>query len=818
MKSRLITSLLLTVLFSLDAGPLSASDPSLRSIMPRGVQRGTEAVLTMSGARLEDAQEIFFYRPGVTATKIEPVNANSIKVTANVAPDCRLGEHIAQIRTKTGLSEYRTFYVGALPNVEEKEPNSEFDAPQQIAMGTTVAGVVQNEDVDYFLVTAKKGQRISVEIEAMRLGTTMFDPYVAILDSKRFELAASDDAPLVYQDSIASVVAPEDGNYIIEVRESAYGGNGNCQYRVHIGHFPRPTAVYPAGGKVGEEIEVKFLGDPTGVLTQKFKLPAAIENNYGLLASDATGVAPSENPFRLFPHGNVLEAEPNDDFKTPTSAELPLALNGIIEKEGDIDCFKFAAKKGQVYEVECYARRIRSALDPVMNLYTADGKSITGNDDSRGPDSYFRFNVPADGEYILRITDHLSRGGADFVYRVEFAPIEPKLELGIPRVARYSQDRQRIYVPKGNRFATLISASRQNFGGELVLEGQGLPQGITMHAQPMPANMSVMPVVFEAAADAPLAGGLVDFTAKLNDPKQNIRGGFTNKADMIVGSPGQSLYWTTDVNRLAFAVVEELPFTLEIVEPKVPIVRNGSMQLKVVAHKKEGWDEQINVQFPFRPPGIGAGSSINIPKGQTEALYPLNANGNAALGKWPMYVIGQANVNGAAWVASQLANLEIAEPYVQFAMDRTATEQGKPTEIVCKINTVTPFEGNAKVKLLGLPNKVTAPELEFNKDAKELVFKVATDPASPEGRHKNVFAQVVIMQNNEQVVHANVGTTELRIDKPLPPPKEEPKPQTVAKTEPKKEEPKKEEPPKRLSRLEQLRLDAKKRAEAAGTK
>lgn len=820
MKSRSLGCSLLGAVFVCGiVAPLPAADPSLSIIQPRGVQRGAEAVFTMSGARLEDAQEVFFYRPGVTATKIEPVNANSIKVTVNVAADCRLGEHIAQIRTATGISEYRTFYVGALPQVDEKEPNSDFDAPQKIEMGTTALGVVQNEDVDYFLVSAKKGERISAEIEAMRLGTTMFDPYIAILDSKRFELAASDDTTLVYQDAIASVVAPEDGDYIIEVRESAYGGNGNCRYRLHVGNFPRPTAVYPAGGKTGEEVEVKFLGDPTGVLTQKFQLPAEIENNFGLLASDATGVAPSENPFRLFPHGNVLEVEPNDDFKTPTSAELPLAFNGIIENEGDIDCFKFAAKKGEVYEVECYARRIRSSLDPVVNLYSADGKSITGNDDSRGPDSYFRFSVPADGEYILRVTDHLGRGGADFVYRVEFTPVEPKLELGIPRVARYSQARQQIYVPKGNRFATLISASRQNFGGELVLEGQGLPPGITMHAQPMPANMSVMPVVFEAAAEAPLSGGLVDFTAKLNDETKNIQGRFTNKADMIIGAPGQSLYWTTDVDRLAFAVIDELPFKLELVEPKVPIVRNGSMQLKIVAHKKEGWDEQISVQFPFRPPGIGAGSAINIPKGQNEAVYPLNANGNAALGKWPMYVIGQANVNGAAWVASQLANLEIAEPYVQFAMDRTATEQGKPTEIVCKVSTNTPFEGNAKVTLLGLPNKVTAPELEFNKDTTELVFKVETDPASPEGKHKNVFAQVVITQNDEPVVHANVGTTELQIDKPLPPPKEEPKTETVAKTEePKKEEPKTEEPPKRLSRLEQLRLDAKKRAEAAGGK
>ena len=64
-----------------------------------------------------------------------------------------------------------------------------------------------------------------------------------------------------------------------------------------------------------------------------------------------------------------------------------------------------------MFEVECFARRLRSELDPVMNLYTAEGRSIAGNDDSRGPDSYIRFSVPADGEYIVRVTDHLAAAG-----------------------------------------------------------------------------------------------------------------------------------------------------------------------------------------------------------------------------------------------------------------------------------------------------------------------------------------------------------------------------------------------------------------------
>ena len=812
--------LALGIAIAISTASAHAASPSLSYISPRGVQRGTTAVLTFSGARLADAQEIFLYRPGTSVVKIEPVNANAIKVHLKVDATCRVGEHVAQVRTKSGISEYRTFYVGALPSVAEKEPNSDFKKPQAIKMNVTVTGVVGNEDVDYYLVTAKKGERISAEIEGMRLGTTLFDPYVAILNAKRFELSAADDTPLVKQDAVASIVAPVDGQYIIEVRESAYGGNNACRYRLHVGNFPRPTAVYPAGGKVGTETEVTFIGDPSGNFKKKIKLPAKVEDNYGLLPKDAGGVPPSENPFRLYEHGNVLEKEPNDAWTQGTPATIPLAFNGIIEKEGDDDYFRFQAKKGQLFDIECVARRIRSGLDPVMNLYRIVGKapkltlqSLSGSDDSRGPDSYIRYRFPADGEYVLRITDHLKRGRKDFVYRIEFHPPKPQLTLGIPRVARYSQYRQTIYVPRGNRFATLISASRRNFGGELVLDPKNLPAGIKMHAEPMASNLNVMPVVFEAAPDAKLSGELIDFTARHIDPKTNIRGGFRNRADYVISAPGQSLYWYRDVKQLAVAVVDELPFKIDIIEPKVPLVRNGSMSLKIKVTRSKGFKGAVNVQFPFRPPGVSAASSINIPANKDIGYYPLNANSGAQIKKWKVYALGSSNVNGTAWVSSQLANLEIAGPYVQFTIDRAAVEQGKNTEVVCKVNHLRKFSGKATVRLLGLPNKVSAPTMELTPDKKELVFAVKTDKSSPAGRHRNVFCQVIVPENGEQVVHRRVGGTELRIDKPLPKPvKTTPKPKPK-KTVVKKATPK-PKPKRRLTRLEKLRLEAKKRAEA----
>ena len=809
MRCRILLALLVAA-----SASVQAADPTVSVVTPRGIQRGAEHVLTFSGARLRDTEQILFYEPGFEVVKIEPdeKNANIVRATVKVAADCELGEKTVQVRTKTGVSDYRTFYVGALPAVQEKEPNTDFATPQAIEQNVTVHGVVQNEDVDYFVVEATKGQRLSVEVEGMRFGQTLFDPYIAILDEKRFELSAVDDSPLVRQDAVTSIIVPEDGKYIIEMRESGYGGNGNCRYRLHVGQFPRPTAVFPAGGKAGEEVEFTFIGDAGGPFKQKMTLPADGTTEMNIFAQDDRGISPSGHPIRISPDPNAFETEPNNALAEATAVEFPSAFNGVLEKPGDHDYFKFTAKKGQTYEVECYGRRIRTGIDPIMHIFRVkDGGVVGGNDDSRGPDSYMRFAVPEDGEYAVRIMDHLGRGGADFAYRVEFQSIVPKLTLGIPRVARYSQNRQRIYVAKGNRFGTIVSASRANFGGELVLEDMQLPAGITMVASPMPANLNTMPVMFEAAADAPLGGALIDFRARLNEEGKDISGGFQNRADFVISGPGQSLYSWKDVDKLAVAVIDELPFSIEIVQPKVPIVRNGSMQLKIVATKKEGWDEQINIQFPFRSPGIGATTSVNIPKGKTEVLYPINANGKAAIGKWPVYALGSANVGGTAWASSQMATLEVAEPYVGLALQRATVELGQETEIVATVDVLKELQAPAKVQLVGLPHKVTAEPLEVTKDTKELVFKVKTATDSPAGNHKNIFCTVVVTENSEPITHARVGGTELRVDKPLPKPvaapakKEEPKPAVVAAAP---------KPPaeKRLTRLQKLRLEAKKLA------
>src|SRR2546425_8335404 len=200
---------LLAVTIAAISTTLPAASPTLSRLNPPAAQKGTEAEVILEGSHLGDAKEILFYDSAITVSKVTSIDDNKFKATFKI-PDTALGEHTLRVRTATGISELRTFHVGPYPIVQEKEPNSDFKNPQPIPLNCTVAGVIENEDIDYFVVTLKKGQRMTAEVEGIRLGMTLFDPYIAIMDTNRFELATCDDSSLGLQDPIVSFIAPKD--------------------------------------------------------------------------------------------------------------------------------------------------------------------------------------------------------------------------------------------------------------------------------------------------------------------------------------------------------------------------------------------------------------------------------------------------------------------------------------------------------------------------------------------------------------------------------------------------------------------------------
>ena len=758
---------------------LKAVSPVFNNAYPAGGQRGSELEVDFRGQRLEDFQEVIFYAPGFEVTKVTGTNANSVKALVKIAPNTALGEHQIRLRTATGISELKTFYVGPLPQINEveKPANDTKEAAQKIALNTTVMGTVSRDDDDWFAVDLKAGQRLSVEVEGMRLGRELFDPLFTIFKPDGSKLTASDDTALFLQDPATSVIAPVDGTYYIKLEEAPYERNREATYRMHVGTFPRPLAVYPAGGKAGEKLTVKFIGDASGEFTQEVVLPGLPDDKFPIVAQQNGQTAPSPNWLRISPFASVNEVEPNNERAkaSGTSQEAPIAFNGIIDKNGDEDWFRFTAKKGQAFEVNVYAQSIRSPLDSVLNIYDKDGRSIAGNDDSGTSDSYVRFNVPNDGEYFIRVTDHLGRGGPNYVYRVEVANVAQTLEYSIPEVNRDdSQGRQSMVIPKGNRFMTLMNIKRSNFGGEVIFDPKNLPAGVKVDVDNIPGNLGTIPVVFEAAADAPLGYKFVDLQGRLiekdKDGKQTDRtlpGGLNQKLNLVLGRPNNTIYYSTYAEKLVVSVAEEAPFKINIVEPKVPLVREGSMQLQIVAERKPGFDDPITVYLPFRPPGVGADSSVTIPKGSNSVMYSMNANGGAETKVWRLPALAQATVKGAPlWISSQMAKLEVGMPFVGLKFDLATAEQGHDSKFVCKLEQKIPFEGKAKMKLMGLPNKVTTQEIEITKDMSEAVFPLKVDAQSPVGMHRNIYCSLIIEKNGEQITHNFGARGSLRIAAP----------------------------------------------------
>ena len=806
-------SLAASTLVLATALPALAAAPEFNSIQPRGGQRGTDVEVTFSGNRLADAEEIVSYNPaGIKALSFKAENPTTLKVKLHIEPGCQLGEQLFRVRTKSGISYARNFFVDQFPTVEEKEPNTLIEEAQPITTGVTITGVAKNEDTDYYKIEAKKGERLSVEVEGIRLCTNFWDPYVAIIDSKKFELATRDDTPLGVQDPHASVIIPADGTYYIEVRDSSYAGNDGAQYRVHIGSFPRPTVAYPAGGKAGTEVEVTYLGDAGGPIKQKVAVPNTPGEVLPLFAQANNLSAPSPNFFRITSLDNVLEAEPNNSHAEAKAnaapPALPMAFNGIIEKPEDEDWFKFTAKKGERYDLIVHARGIRSPLDPVLELFNKDGGGINGNDDNgANPDSKIgAWAVPEDGEYYLRVRDHLKRGGPDFVYRVEVAAPETGLNTYIARYDRTdSQQWVQTAIPRGNRHAIQVHVDRLGVGGDVGFDCKNLPPGVKMETEVIPGATAEHIMIFSAAADAPLSAALLNMTPKLTDPKAaQVPGRWMNNIEFIQGEPNNTPYVVSRQKAYAVAVVEEIPYTLDLVPPAVPIVQSGTMNLKVKAVRKEGFKAAITVRMLWSPPGITAPGTIAIPEGQSEADYQLTCNGDAPLTTWKIAVRGETDAGlGPIFCSSALTPITVAPPYFTMKMEMASAEQGKPAELFCKLEVKKPWQGKAKVNVFGLPAKTSTKEMEIGAEDKELRFPVVTAADSPVGKHQNLFCQAIIIENGMPIPHTIGQGGVLRIDPPPP----APPPAVVAKTEAPAAPPPPAAPaaPKPLSRLEQLR-------------
>lgn len=186
---------------------------------------------------------------------------------------------------------------------------------------------------------------------------------------------------------------------------------------------PSVTTLTPAGGQRGTTITVTATGSfdtwPVKVWCDTPGVTAAAEKDKGKVAVKLTADAPlglawlrfyfdsgasEPRPFVVGGLVETTETEPNDDAKTAPVVNAPTVVNGVLSKSGDVDCFAVKLKKGQTLVASLDAhRRLRSPLDAVLQICSADRTVLAENHDARGLDPEVSYTAPSDSTVVVRV-------------------------------------------------------------------------------------------------------------------------------------------------------------------------------------------------------------------------------------------------------------------------------------------------------------------------------------------------------------------------------------------------------------------------------
>jgi hypothetical protein len=769
-------------------------------LLPRGGGRGATVEVTFHGTSLENPKEILFYQPGIQATDFValPKPGEGFRVKFHIAPNCALGEHVLRVRTASALSDAVTFWVSRFPTEYEFEDkigqNDSIEKAKPIPMNVTVEGQIlpgQEMDRDFYRVEARAGQRISVEVEAARLGTLHFqgenDLMVRILDSAGKELGSDDDSALYVQDPVLSIVAPKTGAYFIDIHQKIFQPPRQAWYRAHIGSYSRPTAIFPAGGHAGTTIEARIIGDPTGERTEKIALPSK-PGNFDYYAGIEGEKPPSPSVLRVSPYGNVIWNGP------ATAATLPAALNGILDKAGESQTFQFAAKKGQSWHVQVFSRTLGAPGDPKIWIRDAKSeKNILEADDARMQDLGLPsargtwhikdqldpvavFKAPADGDYILGIEDSTGAAGPDHVYRIEIEPLRDAVYTHITAPDGYQIPRLTgLIIPQGNRWTVDVQLAQglgNSYKGDLELEARGLPRGVTMIAPRYSKGANRIPVQFVAAPDAEQQAALIELLARPVDKSVALDTG-SRFGFALFNMPGEMPWHFVFLDKYALAVTQPAPFSIELEEPTIALAQSGDLILKAKVTRRGDFKDAIDMQPDWLPPGVNKGATVTIPAGKDEGTFQIQANANAAPGTYKV-AINASTTGGDSYsgvgrirVSSAFVDVKVVQPYLSIDLQRSSVERGKQADLIGVLKQNAPFAGKATLKLQQLPKGVRQldPAPEITSKDKEVVFHVAADSDALAGLYKNITCEIAFTEDG-QTVKQHSGSGVLRVDAP----------------------------------------------------
>ncbi|MBC8870029.1 MAG: peptidase [Planctomycetes bacterium] len=443
--------------------------------------------------------------------QINPQIAETATLRVTFAPDAEPGEREIRLVTASGLSNPLYFHVGQLPEYQESEPNDKtadtgIDGP----LPAIVNGQILPGDVDRFRFQARKGERLVVAASARKLIPYLadavpgwFQATLGLYDASGKEVAYDDDFRF-HPDPVLYYEIPEEGEYVLEIKDAIYRGREDFVYRITLGELPFVANVFPLGGRNGDSTNVELTG---------WNLPV------DKLALDAKDKGPGVHPVSILQNERVvnrvpfavddlsecLEQEPNNDAANAQRVKPPLIVNGRIDKPGDWDVFCFECRAGGQIFAEVRARRLNSPLDSVLKLTDASGRQLAVNDDhedkgagltTHHADSRLSVTIPENGLYYLHLGDTQHKGGAAYAYRLHINAQRPDFELRVVPASINAQAGTTVPI-------TVYALRRDGFSDDIELELKDAPPGFTLSGAWVPANQDKVRLTLTVPSTAP---------------------------------------------------------------------------------------------------------------------------------------------------------------------------------------------------------------------------------------------------------------------------------------------------------------------------
>ena len=432
---------------------LTGAEPVLTHLHPAAVQAGNGAEVKLTGKFDPWPCKVWTDEPGIVFTAGKDAGTFSV----NVAPGVKPGPHLIRAFNDDGASAPVAIAITGSPQTQEKEPNDDYRAPQDLELpeATCNGRMDKSDDVDSFGVTLKKGQTLVTWIEAYVLAAG-YDAMLRVVDAGGNTLAFNHDSTTI--DPFLVFKAPQDGRYIVQTMGQKYpassdirfAGGDDCVYRLHVSTSPVVRNTWPLAVPRGQKSQVALEG---WNLTTK--------------QAEINDTAPPPCPVTFSDIPELTETA------EPQTLAIPSAVSARIEPAGDDDRFAFAAVKGDVLELSVTGPDMGSTLDGWLKVFDKDGKELASSDDAGGSsDPRLVWTAPGDGTFTAAVGEVTQRGGNDFFYRLAITKPEPSVSATI---AVHSAK-----VEAGKSVELKVVASfAHGFQRKLKLAAKDLPAGVT---------------------------------------------------------------------------------------------------------------------------------------------------------------------------------------------------------------------------------------------------------------------------------------------------------------------------------------------------